>query len=110
MTRAFNVCGLVVHVVPGSSTCFSERLKALPGVDVHAVDGDRLVVTAMDTPEAEALQQMTAINRLPGVVSTSLVYHQTDEAAARCGCASGSACCGDPASRDPASRDSCARP
>ena len=76
-----NICGLVVHVRPDRELEVRPQIAALPGVDIHErADAGRLVVTATDEGEARALDQIAAINRIPGVVSTSLVYHAIDAA------------------------------
>ncbi|WP_293859268.1 chaperone NapD [uncultured Alsobacter sp.] len=96
-----NVCGLVVHVAPTAADRVRGKLAAFSGLDLHASDGDRLVVTVMDTPTTQALEQIAAINRIPGVVSTSLAYHQVEEITPSCGCGS---------SAPDASHDCLARP
>lgn len=74
-----NICGLVVHVRPERSDELQAQIAALPGVEIHqAADAGRLVVTATDEDGVTALDQIAAINRIPGVVSTSLVYHALD--------------------------------
>ena len=83
-----NICGLVVHVAPAARDRICGELTGIDGVDLHVTDGDRLVVTVMDTDERQALEQIAAINRLPGVVSTSLAYHQVEDLAPSCGCGS----------------------
>jgi nitrate reductase NapD len=76
-----NVCGLVVHVRPDRVESVEAEISALPGVEIHqAADQGRLVVTAIDEDGVTALDQIAAINRIPGVVSTSLVYHALDAA------------------------------
>lgn len=89
---AVNVVGIVVHTAPGRKDAVRMALAALAGVDVHAETGDgRLVVTAIDTESAMAIDQLAAMSRTPGVVSTMLAYHQiehpeaTPVAAACCG-------------------------
>lgn len=86
-----NVCGLVIHVAPTATDRVSALLEDFGGIDLHAADGNRLVVTVMDTDATQALEQIAAINRLPGVVSTSLAYHQVEEVAPSCGCGSSAA-------------------
>lgn len=76
-----NVCGLVVHVRPDREAELRRAIAGLPGVEIHAAgDAGRLVVTAVDEGDTLALDQIAAINRLPGVVATSLVYHALDVA------------------------------
>ncbi len=79
MSDAVNVCGLVVHAAPRQAAPLAGRLAALDGVDVYLIEGDRLVLTVIDTPEITALARMAEMNRIPGVVSTSLAYHQVEE-------------------------------
>ena len=75
-----NVCGLVVHLAPGREDGIYDAISALSGVDIHAEVGDnRLIVTVLDTDDSMAIEQITAINRLPGVVSTSLAYHLIED-------------------------------
>lgn len=76
-----NVCGLVVHVRPDRAQALGAQIAALPGVEIQQIaDAGRLIVTAIDEGDALALDQIAAINRIPGVVSTSLVYHAIDAA------------------------------
>ena len=74
-----NVCGVVIHLNPARAQALRVEIAAMAGVEIHADDGDaRLVATAVDEGRTLALEQIAAINRLPGVVSTSLVYHAFD--------------------------------
>ncbi len=74
-----NVCGFVVHANPERMAAVTEAIRALPGVDIHGESGDgRLIVTAIDTDGAMALDQVGVIQNFKGVVSTSLAYHQID--------------------------------
>ncbi len=74
-----NICGLVVHVRPDRAQGLGAQIAALPGVEIHQeAEAGRLVVTAIDRDGSFALDQIAAINRIPGVVSTSLVYHALD--------------------------------
>lgn len=78
-----NVCGIVVHANPDRVEAVVEAIRTLPGVDIHGeVDGGRLIVTAIDTEGALAVDQLTAMHRIPGVVAAALAYHEVDEAAA----------------------------
>lgn len=77
----WNVCGLVIHVRPDRLDALKAQIAALPGVEIHltAPEG-RLVATAIDKGDSLALDQIAVLNRIPGVVSTSLVYHALDVA------------------------------
>jgi periplasmic nitrate reductase NapD len=74
--KPINICGIVVHLAPHKSDVALEALAALPGVEIigHSAEG-RVAITAVDTPETLAIDQLTAMHRLPGVVAASLAYH-----------------------------------
>lgn len=88
-----NVAGMVIHVMPDKKDAVIAALGLLPGVDVHVTTEDwRIIVTAIDTGDALAIDQLAAMNRIPGVVSAMLAYHQIDHPedheGAPCTCAS----------------------
>lgn len=76
-----NVCGIVVHLAPERAQLALDALAALPGVEIvgHAEEG-RVALTAIDTEHTLALDQLTAMHRLPGVVAASLAYHAFEPA------------------------------
>ncbi len=75
--KPFNVCGLLAHVAKGKMESVRAALDELDGVDVHAETEDgRLVVTIEDTEECLAADMITNVDRVPGVMNSSLVYHQ----------------------------------
>ena len=85
MSGEYNICSLVVHLAPARADEAARALAALPGVEIHGRTADsRLVVTAVDAPGARAFDQIAEMNRTPGVVAASLVYHvfESDESRA----------------------------
>ena len=53
----------------------ANRIKDLPGVEVHARSEEgRLVVTVEDSAEHACIDTLSALQRVAGVVSASLVY------------------------------------
>lgn len=70
-----NICGVLVYAVPDRMAGVLEALAAMPGVEVHAAEGGRIVTTLEDTAEATALDTLTAMHKLDGIVAASLVYH-----------------------------------
>lgn len=91
-----NVVGLVIHAAPSSGDRVIATLATMAGVEVHAEAGDgRIVATVIDTGDMLAIDQLALINRVPGVVSAMLAYHQIDDPrvtglqeAEMCGCGS----------------------
>jgi nitrate reductase NapD len=70
-----NICGCVVETREQDAQAVAQRLLALPGVGLHASEGGKLVVTVEDTPEAMAVDTLSALGQVPGVLNTSLIYH-----------------------------------
>ena len=75
-----NICGLLIHCMPGRVEEISKAVAALPGAEVHLETPDaRLVVTVEDSKASQAGEQILAIHRLPGVVSAALTYHHFED-------------------------------
>lgn len=96
MAEATNICGVAVYLAPDAGRDLTDRILALPGVELEAASGEnRLALTVIDTPASLAIDQIAAMHRLPGVVAASLIFHAFDapedeseietEAAACCG-------------------------
>jgi periplasmic nitrate reductase NapD len=78
-----NVCGVLVHANPAKTDDVIEAMRALDGLEVHrTADAGRIIVTVEDTDQTLALDTLTAIHKLDGIVAASLVYHCFDPAAA----------------------------
>ncbi|MCP5266780.1 MAG: chaperone NapD [Burkholderiaceae bacterium] len=71
-----NTCGVLVHAMPERDPDLARAIGALPGAEVHAGPAPgRLLVVVEDVGESRAFDTIAAINRLPGVIAASLVYH-----------------------------------
>ncbi len=80
MANSQNICGVAVYLAPGAGADLTARIRALPGVELHAAAGERrLAATIVDTPTSMAIDQIAAIHRLSGVVAASLIFHAVDE-------------------------------
>ena len=72
-----HICSLVVHALPSRLPAVHEAITNLYGSKIHAVAADgRMAVTLETTTEADFLRRFAEIERLTGVVSTMLVFHQ----------------------------------
>lgn len=79
MSDEIHISSLVVHVHPESRVTASARIAALEGAEIHgASDAGKLVVVLETASEADILTHMAAINEIPGIVATSLIYHEID--------------------------------
>ncbi|MCL2713324.1 MAG: chaperone NapD [Alphaproteobacteria bacterium] len=71
-----NICGVLVHIVPDQTEAVAAAISSIPGAEVHEIqDHGRLIVTVEDTAEAAAIDGLSSIHKLPGVVAAALVYH-----------------------------------
>lgn len=78
-----NICGVLVHASPGRGESVAARLRALMGVDVHAVTtDDRVIVVMEDCADSTALDRMRDLATWDGVAASSLVFHHFEDAAA----------------------------
>ncbi|MCW8886480.1 MAG: chaperone NapD [Motiliproteus sp.] len=77
----FDITGLVVRSQPEKAQQVAEHLDALKGVEVHAIgDEGNLVVTIEEIDgEKYAVDTLTQISNVPGVISSSLIYHHSEE-------------------------------
>ena len=70
-----SICGLVLHAHPEKLDAVNADLAEIASVEVHAATEDgRLVVTVDEPDEAEAIATLTRLQRMDGVLSTSLIY------------------------------------
>ena len=74
--QQFNMCGVLIHARPEHIRDVVSALNALEGVHVHEVaDGGRIITTVEDARTSSAIDTLSAIHRLKGVVAAGLVYH-----------------------------------
>lgn len=72
-----NVCGILVHARPEKIDAVEAGLIEIPGVEIHGrAAGARIVVTAEDTDELNAVEAIGKVHALDGVVAAALVYHE----------------------------------
>ncbi|QSX34276.1 chaperone NapD [Shewanella avicenniae] len=80
-TSEFHITSLVVHAAAAQLQQLSHSINQLAGTEVHAATADgKLVVTIEGESQKQLLDQVEAINGMAGVLSSSLIYHQVDQA------------------------------
>ncbi len=80
MTAEVHISSLVVHARPEGIKSIETAIGGLEGAEVHGVsEQGKLVVTLETINEGEMLTQIDAINRIAGVLSVALVFHQVEE-------------------------------
>ena len=79
MSDEFHISSLVVQVLPAEVQFVQEAIARLGGTEINAVTLEgRIVVTLETNSEAGFLMRFAEIDRLPGVVSAMLVFHQVE--------------------------------
>lgn len=74
-----NISSAIVHARPGETPVVQAALATLVGVEVHAVSPDgKLIVTIETDDDAGNVATYEEIGRLAGVMSTAMVFHQTE--------------------------------
>ena len=74
-----NISSVIVHARPGHADVVQRALASVDGVEVHAVSPEgRLIVTIESPGDRETADTFTAIGLIDHVMSTSMVYHQTE--------------------------------
>jgi len=74
----YHVCGLLLMSRPEHAATVEQALHAMTGVQLHANEGGRMVVTVEGDAYGECADIMNQLATLNGVASSSLVYHQVD--------------------------------
>lgn len=76
-----NISSLIVVPHPDSRGAVEESLRDFPGVEVHAVSPEgKFVVTIEAEDDAATAEIFERIGHLPGVLSASMVYQQSEAA------------------------------
>ena len=74
-----NMCGVLVHAQPDRISAVEASLNEIPGVETHGRgEQARLVVTVEDSETMSAMDAITAVNAVEGVVAAALVYHEME--------------------------------
>ena len=76
-STGLNITSIILGVTPKDAAEVSALLKAIDGVEVHAIAEDgRMIVTIESGDEDNTSNTFEMIRQLPGVISAALVYHQ----------------------------------
>jgi periplasmic nitrate reductase NapD len=79
MNEELHISSLVVHALPSKVEAVQRAIGHLDGTEIHAVTVEgRMIVTVETRNEADFLKRFAEIDRLTGVVSTALVFHQVE--------------------------------
>jgi nitrate reductase NapD len=74
-----HISSLIVHAKPGADVLFRTQISNLGGVELHAVADDGRMIVTVESPDDAAIRSTyAAIERLDGVLSVAMVYHQVE--------------------------------
>jgi nitrate reductase NapD len=74
----YHICGVLLMARPERAEAVVGAIESLPGVELHANDGGRMVVTVEGAAFDSCADTMDRLATLSGVASSSLVYHEID--------------------------------
>lgn len=72
-----NISSVIVNAQPGQAPALRRCLQGIAGVEVHAATAQgKFVITIETETDGETADTFERINRLDGVLSIAMVYHQ----------------------------------
>lgn len=74
----YHICGVLLMTRPEHSPLVEKALGEMQGVELHANDRGRMVVTVEGDAYRGCADTITAMTYLDGVASSSLIYHQIE--------------------------------
>jgi len=74
----YHICGVLLMSRPEHAAMLEKALGEMPGVELHANEGGRMVVTVEGDAYRQCADTITELSMMDGVASSSLVYHQID--------------------------------
>lgn len=82
MEQEIHIAGVVVYARPDQVDSIKSCIAAVPGAELHAENGGKLVVTLETESTKRTLDIMDAMRALPGVIDVVLVYQHAESLAA----------------------------
>lgn len=74
-----NISGVIVYATPEQLDSVTKKLNAIEGVEVHAAEDGKLVVTVEHESINGLADQANAFQDLPGVLSVAMVYQHNED-------------------------------
>jgi nitrate reductase NapD len=75
----WHVSSAVVAVKPGSEEAVLSSLAALTGVEVHAAERARIVITIEGHSTGELGDRLTGIALMDGVIAANMVFEHSEQ-------------------------------
>ena len=74
-----NISGVIVYAAPKQVDSVAKSLSAIEGVEVHAVEDGKLVVTVEHNNINALADQVMQFQDIPGVMSVAMVYQHNED-------------------------------
>jgi len=74
-----HISSAVVVALPARREEIGRVLAAIPGVEVHAEEGSRIVITIEGPTSGMLGETLTGISAMDGVISANMVFEHIDE-------------------------------
>ena len=74
-----NISGVIVYAAPKQSDLVEKSLNAIEGVEVHAAENGKLVVTVEHKNINSLADQVMEFQDIPGVMSVAMVYQHNED-------------------------------
>lgn len=79
MSNELHVTSLIVQVQPDKMADVRQKIMAIKNAELSANNDVKLVVVIEGTSQKSLMDDISTINALPGVLSATMVYHQSEE-------------------------------
>lgn len=74
-----NISGVLVYASPKQADSVSKKLSAFEGVEVHAIEDGKLVVTVENKNVNALADQVMQFQDIKGVMSVAMVYQHNED-------------------------------
>ena len=74
-----NISGVLVYAAPKQASSVEEALSVIEGVEVHANESGKLVVTVEHNNINALADQVMQFQDMPGVMSVAMVYQHNED-------------------------------
>ena len=74
-----NISGVLVYAAPKQADSVAKKLSAIEGVEVHAVEAGKLVVTIEHDNIKALADQVMEFQYMPSVASVAMVYQHNED-------------------------------
>ena len=79
MSTELHVTSLVVQVKPEQMAAVRQQIMAINNAELSANNDVKLVVVLEGSSQRSLMDDISTINAIPGVLSATMVYHQSEE-------------------------------